>query len=77
MGIALIIFRYNDMLTEQAVYDRLLDAIRNSPFKKEEKQKNSFYSSKAYLDSKKRRSELRKKAYRELKQQRKNNNGKT
>lgn len=76
-GIALIIFRYNDMLTEEAVYDRLLDAIRNSPFKKEEKEKNKFYSSQIYLDSKKRRSELRKKAYRELKQQRKNNNGKS
>jgi len=76
-GIALIIFRYNDMLTEQAVYDRLLDAIRNSPFKKEQKEKNKFYSSQVYLDSKKRRSELRKKVYRELKQHRKNNNGKT
>jgi hypothetical protein len=77
LGIALIIFRYNDMLTEQAVYDRLLDAIRNSPFKKEHKEKNKYYSSQAYLDSKKRHSELRKKAYRELKKQRKNNDGKT
>ena len=77
MGIALIIFRYNDLLTEEAVYDRLLDAIRSSPFIKEEKQKNSYYSSKAYLDSKKRRSELRKKAYRDLKQLRKKNDGKS
>jgi hypothetical protein len=29
-GIALIIFRYNDKLTEEAVYERMLEAIKNA-----------------------------------------------
>jgi len=44
-GIALIVFRYNDSLTEQAVFDRLLEAIRTSPYKPKEKNKNDFTSS--------------------------------
>jgi len=38
-GIALIVFRYNDSLTENSVYDRLLEAIRNSPFFEKQKTK--------------------------------------
>jgi len=70
LGIALIIFRYNDKLTEEAVYERMISAIRNSPNKpsKEIKKpsivKNSYYQErkKSYNDSKKKRyKELKKK----------------
>jgi len=71
-GIALVVFRYNDSLTEQSVFDRLLMAIRNSPHKKEDKPKNKIYSSEYYQASKKRLSEERKKAYRAMKEKKKN-----
>lgn len=70
-GIALVVFRYNDSLTEQSVFDRLLVAIRDSPYKKEEKEKNKIYSSDFYKASKKRLSEERKKAYRAMKEKKK------
>lgn len=37
MGIALVVFRYNDDLTEDTVYQRMLDAMRMTPYVKEEK----------------------------------------
>lgn len=70
-GIALVVFRYNDSLTEQSVFDRLLVAIRDSPYKKQEKEKNKIYSSDFYKASKKRLSEERKKAYRAMKEKKK------
>jgi hypothetical protein len=73
-GIALIVIRYNDELTEQSVYDRMLLAIRESPFVKEEKIKNNLYSSDFYIESKKRLSEQRKKNYRAMKDRKKNDN---
>jgi len=71
-GIALIVFRYDDELTENSVYDRLLLAIRNSPYKKEEKPKNKIYQSEFYMESKKKLSEQRKRNYRKMKELRKN-----
>ena len=47
-GVALIVFRYNDSLTEQSVFDRLLEAIRSNPYKPKEKKKNTATSSEAY-----------------------------
>lgn len=74
-GIALIVIRYNDDLTEDSVYNRMLDAIREAPFVKEKKEKNKIYSSDFYLESKKRLSEQRKKNYRAMKDRKKNDNG--
>lgn len=71
-GIALIVFRYDDELTEKSVYDRLLLAIRNSPYKKIEKPKNKLYQSDFYIESKKKLSEERKRNYRKMKEFRKN-----
>ena len=71
-GIALVVFRYNDQLTEESVFDRMLTAIRESPFLKEEKPKSNLYSSDYYKESKKRLSEQRKKSYRLMKERRKN-----
>jgi hypothetical protein len=73
-GIALVVIRYNDELTEQSVFDRMLAAIREAPHVKEEKVKNNVYSSDYYKESKKRLSEQRKKAYRLMKEKRKNDN---
>ena len=70
LGIALVVFRYNDKLTEDAVYERMISAIRHSSiepvkkFKKPSITKNSYYQErkKSYNDSKKKRyKELKKK----------------
>jgi hypothetical protein len=69
-GIALIIFRYNDKLTEEAVYERMLDAIKNSSDlvdKEEKNNKKSLKENEYYLESKKRYNELRRTRYKELK----------
>jgi len=71
-GIALVVFRYNDQLTEQSVFDRLLQAIRESPYVKEQKIKNSIRDNDFYKAVKKKKSEERKRIYREMKEKRKN-----
>lgn len=71
-GVALIVFRYNDSLTEQAVFDRMLDAIRSNPMAEKETVKKRITTSEAYQASKKRNSEYRKKVYRMNKEKKKN-----
>jgi hypothetical protein len=69
-GIALIIFRYNDKLTEEAVYERMLEAIKNSSelvAKAPNDAKKSLKDDEYYLESKKRYNELRRTRYKELK----------
>ena len=73
-GIALVVVRYNDQLTEESVYDRMLVAIRESPYIKDEKTKSNMYSSEFYMESKRRLSEQRKKNYRAMKERKKNDN---
>jgi len=73
-GIALVVFRYNDRLTEDAVFDRMLSAIKDSPYIKQEKVKNSLYDTDYYKAFKKKRSEERKKMYREIKKKRRDDN---
>jgi hypothetical protein len=73
-GIALVVIRYNDQLTEESVYDRMLVAIRESPYIKDEKTKSNLYSSEFYMESKRRLSEQRKKNYRAMKERKKNDN---
>ena len=74
MGITLVVFRYNDSLTEQAVYDRLLDAIRTSEAvsEKDKNNKTSITHNKYYQEAKKRHNERKKEAYKKMKQRRKN-----
>lgn len=72
-GIVLIVFRYNDSLTEESVYSRIIDGIRSfeSDDVIESKQsKGSIASSDFYKAMKKKNSEYRKKRYREMKEQR-------
>lgn len=73
LGIALIVFRYNDLLTEQSVYDRMLDAIRSSDYVQPENKfvKRSAKSSPAYQAAKKRNSERKKELYKKMKEKKK------
>jgi hypothetical protein len=66
-GIALIVFRYNDLLTEQAVYDRMLTAIRETDHVSKPVRKTSIKSNPAYQEAKKKNSEYKKKLYRKIK----------
>jgi hypothetical protein len=71
-GIVLVVFRYDDKLTEESVYDRILAAIKSSgaePVVK--KKKNSITSNPSYIIAKKNNSEKKKKLYKELKEKRK------
>lgn len=69
-GIALIVFRYNDKLTEEAVFERMIDAIRNSPYVPKEKPKKRIIDTTAYKIAKKKNSEYRKKTYKLSKEKR-------
>ena len=74
-GIVLIVFRYNDSLTEESVYSRILDGIRSfnpSDMVESENVNRSISSSGFYKKMKKKNSEYRKKIYREMKEQRLN-----
>jgi hypothetical protein len=72
MGIALIVFRYNDLLTEESVYVRMLEAIRSNPWKKEEDtKKKSIKDNPYYQLQKKKHSERQKELYRSAKMRKK------
>lgn len=65
-GIALVTFRFCDKLTEDAVFDRMMDAIRSTPYVKEEKISN-FKGNYYYEKMKQRNREYRKQQYRQFK----------
>ena len=69
-GIALIVFRYNDSLTEDSVYNRILEAIRSSEFVSDKKDKKSMTNNPYYQEAKKKNSEYRKSLYRKIKDSR-------
>ena len=69
-GIALIVFRYNDSLTEDSVYNRMLAAIRSSEFVPDKKNKKSLTSNPYYQEAKKKNSEYRKSLYKKMKDSR-------
>lgn len=67
-GIALVVFRYNDSLTEESVCERILEALKNSPVQDTDtKKKASVTSSEYYQMMKKRNADYRKKMYRRIK----------
>lgn len=72
-GIALVVFRYHDELTDDAVYDRMIEAIRATPYStdEEKKDKPSFKGNHFYEKMKARQREYRKQKYREYKNSRK------
>lgn len=67
LGIVLIVFRYNDSLTEQSVYDRMLEAVRSSNLIEEKPKKKSITSSSFYQQRKKNNSEYKKMLYKKIK----------
>jgi hypothetical protein len=71
LGIALVVFRYNDNLTEQSVYDRMLDAIKSAPEIPVRVQKRTLKNNQFYLEAKKKNSENRKAYYKKMKEKRK------
>lgn len=74
-GIALVVFRYNDNISEDVVYDRILFAIRQNPVSDEQQKKfkkPSIKDNPSYQKAKKIRSENSKKYYKQLKERRKN-----
>lgn len=75
-GITLVVFRYNDSLNEQSVYDRILTAIRESGFSHSPKvKKKSVTSSDYYQKMKQKNSEYRKLSYRKFKDSKIDDNG--
>ena len=72
-GIALIVFRYNDLLTEQSVYDRMLDAIRNCEVDNVESKKRSIKDDPFYIKAKKHNADRRKQYYKKVKDSKKKN----
>jgi len=73
-GIALIVFRYNDLLTEESVYSRMIEAIRSSEWKNAEPNiaKKPLSENAFYQQQKKKNSEHKKQVYRAIKQRKKN-----
>ena len=75
-GVALVVFRYNDSLTEQSVFDRLIESIRTSPYKAKSKDKIKASDTAAYKIAKKKNSEYRKNVYKSIKEKRNDNRNK-
>lgn len=76
-GIVLVVFRYDDKLTEDAVYDRILSALRTSSYTVRARDKKSITKNAYYQQAKKKNSDKKKKLYRKLKEKKKNDrNGK-
>lgn len=69
LGIALVVFRYSDDMSRDSVYNRMLDALRNTPMIHEEKE--SRYKGNPYYEAQKiRQREYRKEQYRKMKKAR-------
>jgi hypothetical protein len=69
-GISLLVFRYDDGLTEKNVFERIIQELRNSGFKDKmasKKSNNKLTNNAFYQKAKKENSIRRKKIYRELK----------
>ena len=75
-GVALVVFRYNDSLTEQSVFDRLIECIRTSPYRAKSKDKIKASDTAAYKIAKKKNSEYRKNVYKSIKEKRNDNRNK-
>lgn len=72
-GIALVVFRFNDELTDDAVFDRMIEAIKSTPYVEPEKKKNTFKGNHFYEKQKAKQREYRKQKYREYKDRRNGN----
>jgi len=72
LGIVFIVFRYNDLLTEEAVYDRIMQAIRNAkPEVGQKSKKRSIKNNKYYQEQKKKYNKRKKEMYQKMKNKKK------
>jgi len=69
-GIALVVFRFNDHLSEDAVYSRIIDAINNTPHIEKQSVKYNLRNNHFYEKMKQSQREYRKRKYREMKKKR-------
>ena len=67
LGIVLVVFRYDDQLTEDCVYERLLDGLRSSPPATKEVKQGSFKSQAVYEDYMNRQRAFRRQQYEKMK----------
>lgn len=66
-GIALVVFRFSDELSEEAVFRRMLEAIKATPKVETVRDKKTFKGNHYYEKVKKQNKDYRKAKYRELK----------
>lgn len=66
LGIALVVFRYCDRLTKETVFERMMDALRTTPYIEEEKE-SKYKGNPFYEAAKKRNREYRKELYHKMK----------
>lgn len=70
LGIALVVFRYNDELNEDIIYNRILEVIRNTPAAEQVQTKRSLKGNAWYEAGKQRQRDANRAAYREAKSKR-------
>lgn len=69
-GIAVVVFRFNDHLSEDVVYSRIIDAINNTPHIEKQSVKYNLHNNHFYEKMKQSQREYRKRKYREMKKKR-------
>ncbi len=67
LGIELVVFRYNDMLTEDAVYNRMMYALENAPILEKVDKKSQYKDNPFYESNKVRQREYRRQQYQRMK----------
>lgn len=71
LGIALIIFRYDDILSEDAVFDRLLNALKSTAYVDEHEDRPKKPKPPYYEQAKERQRQYRRAAYQRIKEYKK------
>lgn len=66
-GIALIVFRFTDDLTDDSVFERMLEGIKSTPYVEPEEKKPTFKGNHFYEQMKAKRREYNKQQYRQYK----------
>lgn len=70
LGIAIVVFRYNDDLSEEAVFERIMAALTATPYKQEKKKPSQTKGNPYYESYKQRQREYRRLAYQRMKKAR-------
>lgn len=73
LQIVLVSFRYNDDLSENAVYNRLLEAVRSAPVVEQKPLRKNLKTSDYYQSAKQRRRDYNRELYRRKREHQRNN----